>query len=127
VRPPREGLVALILAIASGHPQASLAEAQDKFKLLNAADIRARVVSHDITDASHWSMYLRPDGTLIGTESNTRWTGTWRIQQNKLCMSNPTSKQLDCYDVWMAGEKISLRLKADDDSFVGVIERHKGN
>jgi hypothetical protein len=95
--------------------------------MLDGKEVRARVVGKEITDASHWSMYLRPDGALIGTESSTRWTGTWKIEKNKLCMSNPNSRTLDCYDVWVSGERISLRLKSADDSFVAVIERHKGN
>jgi hypothetical protein len=101
--------------------------AQDNFKILGEKEIRVTVVSKDITDGSHWSIYLRSDGALIGAESGSRWTGTWNIQKNKLCMSNPGSKALDCYDVWMSGQNISLRLKKDDDNFVGVVERHKGN
>jgi hypothetical protein len=58
--------------------------AQDNFKMLGEKDIRATVVSKDITDGSHWSIYVRPDGTLIGAESGSRWTGTWNIQKNKL-------------------------------------------
>jgi hypothetical protein len=103
------------------------AEPQEAFRMLGEKDIRATVVSKDITDGAHWSMYLRPDGALIGSESGSRWTGTWNIQKNKLCMSNPGSKALDCYDVWMSGQNISLRLKKDDDNFVGIIEKHKAN
>jgi hypothetical protein len=101
--------------------------AQDNFKMLGEKEVRATVVGKDITDGSHWSIYVRPDGALVGAESGSRWTGTWNIQRNKLCMSNPGSKALDCYDVWMSGQSISLRLKEDDDSFTGVIERHKDN
>jgi hypothetical protein len=115
------------LVIASNAYVAHAVRAQDNFKLLGEKDIRATVVSKDITDGSHWSIYLRPDGALIGAESGSRWTGTWNIQKNKLCMSNPGSKVLDCYDVWMSGENISLRLKNDENNFVGVIERHKAN
>jgi hypothetical protein len=100
---------------------------QETFRMLGEKDIRATVVSKDITDGAHWSIYLRPDGALVGAESGSRWTGTWNIQKNKLCMSNPGSKALDCYDVWMSGQNISLRLKKDDDSFVGIIEKHKAN
>jgi len=103
------------------------AEPQGAFRMLGEKDIRSTVVSKDITDGAHWSIYLRPDGALIGSESGSRWTGTWNIQKNKLCMSNPGSKTLDCYDVWMSGQNISLRLKKDDDDFVGIIERHKAN
>jgi hypothetical protein len=101
--------------------------AQDGFKMLGEKDIRATVVGRDITDGSHWSIYLRSDGALVGAESGSRWTGAWSIQRSKLCMSNPGSKALDCYDVWMSGQNVSLRLKKDDDSFIGVIEKHKGN
>jgi hypothetical protein len=101
--------------------------AQDQFKILGEKEMRATVVGKDITDGLHWSIYLRSDGALVGAEGASRWTGTWNIQRNKLCMSNPGSKTLDCYDVWMSGQSISLRLKKDDDSFVGVIERHKSN
>jgi hypothetical protein len=101
--------------------------AQDHFKMLGEKEVRATVVGKDITDGSHWSIYLRSDGALVGAEGDSRWTGTWNIRSNKLCMSNPGSKTLDCYDVWMSGQSISLRLQKDDDSFIGVIERHKSN
>ena len=99
--------------------------AQDNLKLLGEKEMRATVVGKDITDGSHWSIYLRPDGSLVGAKSGSRWIGTWNIQGNRLCLSNPGGKALDCYDVWMSGQTISLRLKKDDDSFVGVIEKHK--
>jgi hypothetical protein len=118
----------VIAFIASnGFAACAAVRAQDNFKMLGEKDIRATVVSKDITDGSHWSIYLRPDGVLIGAESGSRWTGAWNIQKNKLCMSNPGSKVLDCYAVWMSGEYVSLRLKKDDDNFVGLIERHKAN
>jgi hypothetical protein len=119
--------VAALVTVSIAFVSASAVHAEDNFKMLGSREIQARVVGKDITDASHWSMYLRPDGALISTESATRWTGTWRIEKNKLCMSNPNSRLLDCYDVWMSGEKISLRLNKDDDSFVAVIEKHKNN
>jgi hypothetical protein len=103
------------------------ANGQDNFRMLGEKEVRTTVVGKDITDGSHWSIYLRPDGALIGVESGSRWTGSWTIQRSKLCMSNPGSTALDCYDVWMSGQDISLRLKKNDDSFVGVIEKHKGN
>jgi hypothetical protein len=101
--------------------------AQDSFKILGEKEVRATVVGKEITDGSHWSIYLRPDGALVGAESGSVWNGTWNIQKNKLCLSNPGSKVLDCYDVWMSGQNISLRLKKDDDNFVGVVEKHKSN
>jgi hypothetical protein len=53
----------------------SSARAEDQFRLLDAGQIRARIVGNDITDGPHWSMYLRPDGKLISAESGSSWTG----------------------------------------------------
>jgi hypothetical protein len=53
----------------------SSARAEDQFRLLDASQIRARIVGNDITDGPHWSMYLRPDGKLISAESGSSWTG----------------------------------------------------
>jgi hypothetical protein len=119
-------LMALVF-VASALLASAAVRAQDNFRMLGEKEMRATVVGKDITDGSHWSIYVRSDGVLVGVESGARWTGTWNIQRNKLCMSNPGSKALDCYDVRMSGQNISLRLKRDDDSFVGVIERHKDN
>jgi hypothetical protein len=117
----------VVAALASTLLVSVCADAQDNFKMLGEKDVRATIVGREITDGSHWSIYVRPDGALVGAESGSVWNGTWNIQKNKLCLSNPGSKTLDCYDVWMSGSTISLRLKKDDDSFVGVVERHKSN
>src|SRR5216684_5291688 len=98
-------VMALVIASSAFITCADL-RAQDNFKMLGEKEVRATVVGKDITDGSHWSIYVRPDGALIGSESGSRWTGTWNIQKSKLCMSNPGSKALDCYDVWKSGAYI---------------------
>jgi hypothetical protein len=118
--------VAAAIAV-SALVSASAVHSQDNFRMLGEREIRERVVGKDITDSSHWSMYVRPDGALLGEESSTHWTGTWKIQKSKLCLSNPGSQLLDCYDVWMSGENVSLRLNKDDNNFVAVIAKHRAN
>src|SRR3954452_23672540 len=86
-----------LIAMVSGWT----AHAQETFKLLAEKEIRARVVGNDITDSSHWVSYLRPDGVLISDEMGRKWTGAWKIQNNKLCMSNPNLDSPDCNEVWM--------------------------
>jgi hypothetical protein len=125
----RPGLAPTLFAALTGAVIAfgpgARAGAGTDFKLLDEKQIRATITGKDITDGAHWSLYLRPDGALVGVESGAPWTGAWNVQKSKLCMSNPGSKAFDCYDVWMSGENISLRLKEDEDTFVGVVERHK--
>jgi len=48
--------------------------------------------------------------------------GVWKIQKNKLCMSNPNTNLLDCYEVWMSG-----RVHKDEETFDAVVEKHKAN
>jgi hypothetical protein len=97
------------------------------FKLLSEKEIRARVVGKDITDSAHWVSYLRPDGVLLSNEMGRKWTGTWTIQKNKLCMSNPTLESLDCNQVWMSGANIRLRANKDAETFDAQVENHKAN
>ncbi len=105
----------------------SIAYAQDMFKLLSEKEIRARVVGKDITDSSHWVSYLRPDGVLLSSEMGRKWTGTWKIQNNKLCMSNPNLESLDCNEVWMSGANIRMRANPDQETFDAVVEKHRAN
>jgi hypothetical protein len=101
------------------------ARAGDNFKPLDEKEIRATIAGKDITDGAHWSLHLRPDGALAGIESGAGWTGAWNVQNSNLCRSNPGRNAFDCYGV--SGENVSLRLKANDDACVGVVEKHKTN
>jgi hypothetical protein len=105
----------------------SAACAQENFKLLGEKEIRARVVGKDITDSSHWVSYLRPDGALLSSEMGRKWTGTWKIQNNKLCMTNPNLESPDCNEVWMSGANIRMRANKDQDTFDAVVEKHRAN
>ena len=105
----------------------SIAHAQEMFKLLGEKEIRARVVGKDITDSSHWVSYLRPDGVLLSSEMGRKWTGTWKIHNNKLCMSNPNLASPDCNEVWMSGNNIRMRANKDQETFDATVEKHRAN
>jgi hypothetical protein len=104
-----------------------IAQAQEMFKLLGEKDIRARVVGKNITDSIHWKSYLRPDGVLLSDEMGRQWTGTWKIQENTLCMSIPNLESLNCNEVWMSGANIRLRANKDEETFDATVENHKAN
>jgi hypothetical protein len=106
----------------------STAYAQDSFKLLGEKEIRARIIGKDITDSFHWVTYLRSDGGLLITdEMGRKWTGTWKIQNNKLCMSNPNLESPDCNEVWMSGANIRMRANRDQETFDATVETHRAN
>jgi hypothetical protein len=98
---------------------------QETFKLLGEKEIRTRVVGNDITDSSHWVSYLRPDGVLLSDEMGRKWTGTWKIHNNRLCMSNPNLDSPDCSEVWMSGANIRMRANKEQETFDAVVEKHK--
>jgi len=117
------GLAILVPATVCGFA----ASAQEMFKRLGEKEIRARVVGKDITDSTHWVSYLRPDGVLISSETGRKWTGNWKIQNDKLCMSNPNLEGLNCNEVWMSGANIRLRENQDQETFDATVENHRAN
>src|SRR6266446_1314055 len=100
----------------------SIAHAPEMFKLLGEKEIRARVVGKDITDSSHWVSYLR-----LSSEMGRKWTESWKIQNNKLCMTNPNLESPDCNEVWMSRANIRMRANKDQETFDAVVEKHKAN
>lgn len=120
------GVLTLTIAL-SALVFGSTASAQENFRLLGEKEIRARVIGKDITDSSHWSIYFRSDGALLSDVMGRKWTGIWKIQNNKLCMSNPDVKSLDCNEVWMSGANIRLRAHKDEETFDAVVEKHQTN
>jgi hypothetical protein len=105
----------------------SITHAQEMFRLLGEKEIRARVVGKDITDSSHWASYLRSDGVLLSSEMGRKWTGTWKIKNNKLCMSNPDLESPDCNEIWMSGANIRMRANKDQETFDATVEKHRVN
>ena len=104
----------------------SIVQAQ-VFKILGEKEIHARVVGKDITDSTHWVSYLRPDGVFLSSEMGRKWTGTWKIQNNKLCMSNPNLESPGCNEIWMSGANIRMRANEDQEAFDAVVEKHRTN
>lgn len=102
------------------------ATAQDHLKRLGEKEIRAKVIGKEITDASHWSIYLRQDGVLLSDEMGRKWPGIWKIESNRLCMSNPSNDTLDCFEVWMSGSTVRLRAAKEEETFDAIVETHKG-
>src|ERR1700730_12325315 len=114
----------LLIAVALTIMTSVATDAEENFEVLKSKQIRARVVGKDISDGVHWWEYYRKDGTLISVDMGTQRTGIWKIQGDKLCKSNEKTKPLICYEVWMSGDNISLRLHKGDDHFIGVVEKH---
>lgn len=101
------------------------ASAADQFRMLGGKQIRARMVGKDITDGAHWTLYLRPDGSVVGSESGDSWTGSWKIRDDRLCMTQPGNASLVCNEVWMSGANIRMRATGDEKSLEAMVMAHQ--
>ena len=98
-----------------------------EFRRLRAEQIRARVVGRDITDDFHWTEYHRRDGVLVSTDMGRSRTGRWKIERDMLCQAREPGAGLDCFQVWVSGDEVSLRAHEADQTPPAFIRRHEGN
>ena len=80
-----------------------------------------------LNSSGYAAEHLRQDGKLISAESGSSWTGSWKIRGNKLCLSLPSSTELECNEVWMSGTNVRMRANKDQETFDAIITRHHGN
>ena len=76
-------LAALTIGGLIGYEISALAE--DLFKKLSGAQIRAKFTGMEFTDEVHWGQVYESNGKLRSEEMGTKRTGTWRIQKDQLC------------------------------------------
>ena len=85
-------------------------EAQEHFKKLSGAEIRAKFTGMEFTDEVHWGEVYRADGKLTSQEMGKNRVGTWRIEKNQLCTDYGKEVGHSCYEVWMSGRNVQLRI-----------------
>jgi hypothetical protein len=51
---------------------------------------------------------VAPGGKLLVRDMGRTSTGSWQIENDRLCTARPGILQ-DCYEVWIAGDAIQLR------------------
>jgi hypothetical protein len=86
------------------------AVAADRFKRLNAAEIRQRIVGNVVTDESHWSDRFESNGTLNAMELGQKKLGTWKLQGNEMCVTRKARKPFEeCFEIWQSHDQIEYR------------------
>ena len=116
------GIVVLVAASFAGR-------AEERFKLLDEKQIRANIVGKEITDGPHWSMYLRPDGVLVSSESGSSSYGSWKIRSNKLCIAYPGSASgalPECNEIWMSGINVKMRANGNQEEISAIVMARRG-
>jgi hypothetical protein len=83
--------------------------AAEDFKKLNSAQIRRSFAAMEFTDQVHWVERYGADGTLTTREMGTTRVGTWRVEDDQLCVDLGKEGGRGCYEVWISGNKVELR------------------
>jgi len=84
--------------------------AEDQFKKLSGAQIRAKFTGMEFTDEVHWGEVYESNGKLRSEEMGAKRTGTWRIQKDQLCTDYGKEAGSNCYEVWMSGKNVQLKI-----------------
>lgn len=93
-------------------------------KMLTGAQIRSTFVGKVVTDGFHWSYYLKPDGSIEGTELGRSRKGKWSIHENELCIEIAKGASADrCWGVVREGKTLIYQINGNDIQDVMVKER----
>lgn len=108
-----------VVAVAIGFSADAGAE---EFLKLTGPQIRAKLVGKQLTDESHWGEVYRPNGQLVSDEMGNTRVGSWRIAKNQLCKTYPDDGGSACFDVWLSGRAVQMRIPGSADfPFEGVL------
>ena len=83
--------------------------AAEEFKKLSSSQIRRAFAAMEFTDQVHWVERYGADGTLTTREMGKTRVGTWRVEDDQLCVDLGKEGGRGCYEVWISGNKVELR------------------
>jgi hypothetical protein len=98
--------------------------AAEDFKKLSSPQIRRAFTAMEFTDQVHWAERYGADGTLTTREMGKTRVGTWRVEDDQLCVDLGKEGGRGCYEVWISGNKVELRTPGSSSyPAQGVLQR----
>lgn len=94
------------------------------FHRFDAKSIRANIIGKVLTDGTHWSDYYRKDGVVESMSMGKEESGKWLISGDTLCVTSKSDN--DCYEVWVSGHQVELRLEGTGYPYQAVIKEYSG-
>jgi hypothetical protein len=91
----------------------STAVAQGTFQRLTGPQIRAKIAGMQITDEVHWSYFYDRNGVLNTQAMGRKRVGDWSIPKDELCLDLGDGPDGGCFEVWLSGRNVELRLELD--------------
>ena len=113
-------LVVLPLLMAASGSTRALSD-ETPFARLSGKDIRTKVTGKTVTDGAHWSDTFDKAGELVSWSQGRKSTGKWEIRGDELCIAEEPGTDATCYQVWVSGDQISLRLDGAESTISGYL------
>jgi hypothetical protein len=98
------------------------APAAEKFQKLSGSQIRAKLAGMEITDGTHWADQFSANGTVASYSMGRKNTGKWHVNKDELCIDRGKNDG-GCYQVWLSGKKIELRLQGSTLPLEGILQK----
>jgi len=98
--------IALLLATLISITGAIAAE--QKFRKLSGAQIRAAFSGMELSDEVHWYELFEKSGILFSSSMGRKRTGKWWIEKDELCIDDGEDP-VKCYEVRVSGNRVQLR------------------
>jgi hypothetical protein len=114
----------LALGVLAGAAVVGGVVAEENFKKLSGAQIRAQFTGMQLTDGAHWGETFEPGGRLATEEDRQQKAhGTWQVKKDQLCVGFRKDVGESCYEVWMSGKQVELRAAGSSEASVaGMLE-----
>src|SRR5437764_5877883 len=98
--------IALVFATVALIAAGSAAE--EKFRKLSGAQIRAAFSGMELSDEVHWYELFEKSGTLFSSSMGRKRTGKWWVEKDQLCVEFENDLET-CYEERLSGKKDEVR------------------
>ena len=98
--------IALLLAALISIAGATAAE--ERFRKLSGAQIRAAFSGMELSDEVHWYERFEKSGILFSSSMGRKRTGKWWVEKDELCIDDGEDP-VKCYEVRVSGNRVQLR------------------
>jgi hypothetical protein len=102
----RTGVLALVLVGSIASHARAASPGEEGFRRLGGKQIRQAFVSRIFSDEVHFADRYLADGKIESESMGTKKTYSWRIDEDRLCISDSQSDV--CYFVWAKSNAIRL-------------------
>src|SRR5262249_5323938 len=100
------------------------ARAEEGFKKLQDAQIKAKLAGMESTDDVHWTEQYMRNGSYRGFYMGKTVTGKWFVRNGELCIDDGQPVP-ECKEVWLSGNKVQFLIPGGTLYMEGVVQKQQ--